>query len=244
MEGNSIVANDTLDGIAQAINAKLGTSGKMTVQQMAGKVNGIEVPDGLLEFRNYEASSYDTMVFNVKYGDTLKAWAFGVGADNDLSTSNLMRIHLPSVKHIGDHACYRCGALGEVDFPKAVTVGLYAFAEVPQAATLNSDSFGSVKTLDHYAFAFWNMYNSSGSLYFPKATTLGDGVFYYACVDSISLPSAVSIGNNCFIEGVNAHISSLDLSSMTQAQVLENASYWGIPSGCTVTCSDGTITIE
>ncbi len=136
MEGNSIVANDTLDGIAQAINAKLGTSGKMTVQQMAGKVGAIVTKSdmGTLTFQdNFICYNDDTSI--------LEAGLYG--------TQTLHYISHPKLLSVGPYAFSECNALREVSLPNVVDIGPSAFLFcislthliLPKATTIGGDSF-------------------------------------------------------------------------------------------------------
>ena len=88
--------------------------------------------------------------------------------------------------------------------------------------------------------------HSLSAVYAPNVLTVGKGAFTLCtALTTISLPAATSIGEPAF--DFCTALTTLDLSSFAKAQILANASTWGInpTSGhsITVTASDETFTI-
>lgn len=116
----------------------------------------------------------------------------------------------------------------------------------------NSNWRGGV-LVDNYAkevynSAFDNWDNSLDDVQ-PTSVSMADvriiDDYAFECLSeltSASFPLVQYIGEWAFAECPN--LVSLELNYMDSSTVVSNGPYWGLPSGCSVVCSDGTITIE
>ena len=110
MEGNAIVSNDVLKGIADAIREGLGTTEEMVVAQMAGGVK--KLTEGELNFG----------------GMVVKTRLTSIGDGVFENCGSLASVSLPACTTTGEYAFTGCGVLTSVSLPSCTSVGNYALA--------------------------------------------------------------------------------------------------------------------
>ena len=147
------------------------------------------------------------------------------------------------VTHIGDYAFNGCSSLTSIDIPNSVTsIGNSAFIN---CSGLTSVTIGSgVTNIGISAF-----YGCSGltSVTIPDSVTSIGSSAFNSCtkLTSVTIPNSVtSIGNSAFENCSNLTSVNYD-GTTTQWTAISKGSDWnkGIPSNCTVHCTDGDIAI-
>ena len=112
----------------------------------------------------------------------------------------LMAINLPNVKTIGSNAFRSCSALTTISLPNATRLGGNAFSscgltsiELPLVTDIEDSNYG-----DRYSGAFGGC-SSLTSISLPSAITIGEKAFNYcSSLTNIELPVATSIGSDAF----------------------------------------------
>lgn len=128
----------------------------------------------------------------------------------------------------GDNMCtcieisYQCFAGSECNIVSAV---------IPTVTKIRSEAFMANETLTY--------------LELNNVNYIGSNAFSTTPINNLNFPNITSIDNieDQAFNGMN-YLSSLHLEGLTVDQVQSKARDWQIPSGCTVYCKDGEITIE
>ena len=133
-----------LTALGDAIRDKAGTTGKMTLDEMATAVEGISTGYELAE-----GLTYYTAGESVPAGDENTP---GCGSQKIVAAIT------PNVVTVGNHAFYSCRALTSIELPNATSIGNHAFGqcinltsiELPNATSIGGSAFywcASLKTL-------------------------------------------------------------------------------------------------
>ena len=147
--------------------------------------------------------------------------------------TNLKTFSAPSTTNIGHQAFQDCVSLKSLDFPQAITINNYI---VYRCYALKSFSATNAIYIGDHAF---RECTSLTEVNLPKVETLSTYAFYQcSSLATLSLPRVIEIKGSGNFSGTA--LTRLELTSITTEQVSSKASTWGIPSGCTVICSDGT----
>ena len=208
-----LVQDPSLTALGDAIRDKAGTTGKMTLDEMATAVEGISTGYELAEGLNCNGAIYYTTGDSVPAGKSNTTGSISPGCG---STAVAVAI-APNVTSVGINAFANCTALTYVDLPMCSDLGKrYSFQ-----GCLNGDGSRNLHmtlgltTVTMYMFcissgtsglALYSIFGSTNSpcnvelsIELPSATSIGDHAFYDCSVlTSIELPSATSIGDYAF----------------------------------------------
>lgn len=176
---------DKLTAIADAIRAKTGTTGTMTLAEMPEKIAAIQTGgggtsqiDSLID-RTITEISNDSVT-------SIGAWAFQ-------NCSILNTANFPAVTSIGSHAFNSCSKLTTVNFPVTTSISDYAFSTCTELTTAD---FPVVTSIDIYAF--YSCYKLT-TVNFPLATSIGNDAFYGCSqLTTVNFPVVTSIGEYAF----------------------------------------------
>lgn len=148
-----------------------------------------------------------------------------------------------NVTSIGEEAFNNCRGIMSVAVGNGVTdIGYQAFMG---CSGLTNVTIGNGLTSIGYR-AFGNC-SSLTSMTIPNSVTSIGNWAFYSCTNltNVTIPDSVtSIENYAFSGCTSLATGVVDMSSKTQANVKAMSNYpWYLPSGCTIICSDGNITI-
>ena len=135
---------DKLTAIADAIRAKGGTTGTMTLAEMPEKIAAIQTGG---------AGGDDSVVSSI-IGRSIteildnNVTSIGIYAFN--SCKALTTVNLPAATSIGPYAFQSCTALTSVDFPAATSIGTYTF---DRCSALKTADFQAAMEIRTYAFS-------------------------------------------------------------------------------------------
>ena len=159
----------------------------------------------------------------------------------DISVSG--EITFSGIRGIADRACDSCSQITKIVLPSTVKyIGEFAFCDCIGLEEIFCYPNGVV-SIGKYAFMDCT---SLTSICLPdrSLTYIGEAAFY-RCTSLIRLdvPTSISsrdgIGRFVFLQCGN--LRDLRLFGIDYATVLARAKdWWGVPSGCVVTCNDGT----
>lgn len=170
-----------LTALGDAIRDKAGTTGKMTLDEMAAAVEGIstgyELPEGL---------TYYTA------GDSIPEGTSTTDSTTPGCGGNVAAAYGPNVTNIGKLAFYGCTNLTSIDLPNATSIGDYAFKNCTALTSVDLPSAINVGNQ-----AFYDCTNLT-SVDLPKVTSIGESAFDRCGFTSIDLPSATEIGESAF----------------------------------------------
>lgn len=181
---------DLLTAIADAIRSKTGKSDKLTLEQMATEIEGIEVGGG----GNSEAL-------------------------NQLIEGTLTSLYDEDITHIRIRVFGYNNSLKEVNLPNAKTIGMAAFASATALETVKLDSIETlvVGAQDQQFYSCTALKNVSmnnlkvvgGSsfesctslkqVYFPSLTRVGSNGFVKSGLEIARFPVLTSIGSGAFV---------------------------------------------
>ena len=177
--------------------------------------------NGLYDVKSYASTSVNVVGGGMTIDDYAEE---GFPPEIYLSTASYVRseafqtmpivsIDAPNVVQIGPSAFGGCYYLTTVDFPAATMIGDFAFTN----CGITSVSFPMVTSIGDYAFNYCSALstvnlpvattigsNAFGGCYYlttvnlPVATTIGSAAFANCGLAAVSLPAAISIGNNTF----------------------------------------------
>ena len=196
-----------LTALGDAIRDKAGTTGKMTLDEMATAVEGISTgidPSVLPEGVN---TVYYTIKDSVPAGSSsapgcgskdivaaIAPNATSIGNYGFYNCSVLTGINLPNATSIGNYGFYNCSVLTSLNLPSVVTVGEYAFR---QLYALTVVDFGKVESFGLYAFSSCSALTSivirQSEKVCSMATSYGQAALYTSCrnLASIYVPDAL-----------------------------------------------------
>ena len=222
-----LVQDPSLTALGDAIRDKAGTTGKMTLDEMATAVEGISTGYELAEGLNCNGAIYYTTGDSVPAGKSNTTGSISPGCG---STAVAVAI-APNVTSVGINAFANCTALTYVDLPMCSDLGKhYSFQ-----GCLNGDGSRNLHmtlgltTVTEYMFYInsstsgyvqYSIFGSTNSpcnvelsIDLPNATSIGVRAFYgCSALTSIELPNATSIGDYAF-DGCSA-LTSIDLPSV------------------------------
>jgi hypothetical protein len=136
-------------------------------------------------------------------------------------------VKAPELTYIGDYGFYTYSvtagsneALTEIDFPKVLTVGAYAFYRYPN---LNSIKLPKAVSIGDSAFYGDASYSSLTVVNLPAAQSIGANAFFsWRYIASINLPEAITIGDHAFAYNEALITLSLDKCETIGASVFNN----------------------
>ena len=140
-----------------------------------------------------------------------------------LFNTGIVALAQPKLTNIGAYACCNCTALTTVQIPAGVqTIGEFAFAvdQNTQSALSSLTLADGITTIDTSAFMYCAALTN---VVIPKSINSLKSFVFSACT---KLTAVTMIGK-----------------TMSQVNAMKNK-YWGLPSDCTITCSDGNITVS
>ena len=145
------------------------------------------------------------------------------------------------VTSIGDSTFEDCNGLTSVMIPGSVT-------SIGDSAFHNCTSLTSVTIPDSVtSIEYWAFYGCSSLMSVTignSVTSIGNQAFYYcSSLTSITIPDSVT--NIDFLAfGLCDELTSVTFSGKDMATVQGMTNYsWELPSGCTIHCTDGDITL-
>jgi hypothetical protein len=195
-----LIQTTTLTGIADAIREKNGSTGAISVCDMAQSIKDIEASTGS---ENLEKDILEGTL--LKYTNSsvtsLRIHALRL-------CESLVSVNLPSCTIVNNYALANCTALTSADLPVCTSVGNYAF----QACTaLVSVNIPACTYIGNYAFSGCTALTSAD---LPVCTSVGNGAFYNcSALTSVNLQVCTSIGNSAFYNC--SALTSVNLPSCT-----------------------------
>lgn len=190
-----------------------------------------EIADAIRE----KLGSEDEMSVTEMADNIRKIETGGVEPDGELVFDKT--ILKTTVSRVTNNAFEASISLHSVSLPSCMSVGINSFCSCTELHNVN---LPACESLGYGAFS--DCFDLP-SIALPACREVGERAFANVWqLESVSLPSCTQIGSGAFEE--DYEIKNIDLSAMTIEQVSNGASDWAIPSGCTVKCSDGEITIE
>jgi hypothetical protein len=130
-------------------------------------------------------------------------WTVDRNNDQWTGLQNLQVVFARKVKKIGNSAFWHCSNLYKISFPNAETIGdcAFVYTDIGDGLTDHNLSrkticFKKLKCIGNYAFAGTKLYSATAGR-FPKAETLGNGVFLDCQqLRNVILPTVKYVGHS------------------------------------------------
>jgi hypothetical protein len=182
-----------LDLSACDMTGMTGTPGEFapgTADTGERKIVSLVLPDDAVSVKAGTSSSPTFKNFNVLTSVSAKNVEI-VGKEAFVERYDLKTVSFPKATSIGEYAFYGT-ALTTVNLPEAATIGEYAF----YGTALTTVNLPKTITIGKEAFSFCHALETVD---FPKAITIGKEAFF-GCdsLETVSLPKVTSIGDSTF----------------------------------------------
>ena len=234
---NVLVQESSLQGIANAIRGKNGSSDTYRPADMAAAITAIPTGGGKgIEVLTQDENDYPLTVKIAGFSTKIPKYILSNLTSNEGFYIKTTDVVFPTgITEIDNKAFYNCAKLAVLNLPSSVEViGERAFYGCSQLALDNLPS--SIRSIGDYAFA--NCSNLRLSQFPSAITTISAGLCYgCTALNSIKFGGDITVLNSAAFRGCT-NILQYDFTNNTAVPRLSTNVFYGINANCKIIVPD------